>query len=137
MPTRTELIRALHAAAGKLGFDDEAYRERLERETGHRTCRDLTDEQLRAALKSFQPRQQLHPHAQKARAIWIGLFNLGAVEGSDAALDAFAQRQTGAAKLAFVSAADARKLTEALKAMAAREGWEIPSDVYASKDDSP
>ncbi len=125
---RNAMIAGLHAAAHKLGLDDEACRDKLEQITGARSCRDLSDDQLREALKKFRPRAELRPHAAKAKAIWVGLFNLGAVTGTDAALDAFAARQTGAAKLSFVGANEARKLTEALKSMAAREGWIIPSD---------
>ncbi len=124
---RAAKIRRLHALAHAAGLSEELYRDKLERATGQRSCAQLSDDEIDRALKSFRS-PSLHPHAQKAKAIWLGLYNLGAVAGTDAALDAFAQRQTGAAKLIFVSARDARRLTEGLKAMAARESWDIPSD---------
>jgi hypothetical protein len=55
--------------------------------------------------------------------------NLGAVERSDdTALDAFVERQTGKQRLLFLTAAESNSVTEALKAMCAREGFEVKGD---------
>ena len=56
--------------------------------------------------------------------MWISLYNLGAVRNpSNAALEAFAARQLGVAKLQWANQAHGYKLIEALKAMGARAGW--------------
>jgi phage gp16-like protein len=68
-------------------------------------------------------------HQRMIKAIWIGLYNLGALEdGGDAALDAFVERQTShvkpVARLEWLTSGDAPSVLEALKAMAARAGWD-------------
>jgi len=126
---RNARLGALHARVGKLGLSDEEYRDRLEREFGVRSARELNDAQLDQALEKFhvKPRAGVpHRHQRKVRALWIALGNLGAVDRSDAALDAFIERQTGKQRLAFVTPADAAPITEALKEMCAREGFVIP-----------
>jgi phage gp16-like protein len=66
-----------------------------------------------------------HPVARKATAMWISLYNLGAVRNpSNPALEAFAARQLGVAKLQWANQAHGYKLIEALKAMAERAGWD-------------
>jgi hypothetical protein len=69
------------------------------------------------------------PYAAKIKALFIAAFNLGLfTTGTDLALDAFVKRQTGKDKLPFVTAADAGRVTEALKAMLAREGFVVPDN---------
>ncbi len=73
---------------------------------------------------SSAPSAADHPVARKATAMWISLYNLGAVRNpSNSALEAFAARQLGVAKLQWANQAHGYKLIEALKAMAERAGW--------------
>ena len=66
-----------------------------------------------------------HPVAGKARALWISLYQLGAVQNpSEAALEAFAKRQTGCDKLVWMKQSEGYRLVEALKSWAVREGWQ-------------
>ena len=66
----------------------------------------------------------MHPMARKARALWISLHHLGVVKNpSEKALEAFAKRQLGCDRLVWAKQSDAFRLIEALKDMAARNGW--------------
>jgi hypothetical protein len=62
--------------------------------------------------------------ALKARAMWISLHQLGAIDNpSEQALEAFAKRQLGVEKLQWANQQLGFKLIEALKAIAERHGW--------------
>lgn len=65
-----------------------------------------------------------HPMARKARALWISLYHLGVVNTpTEQALEAFAERQLGCERLVWAKQSDGFRLIEALKNMAARNGW--------------
>lgn len=122
-------LRKLHVMAREAGLDDDAYRDRLERITGRRSAKELTDDELQRALSQFHVKPAAHPHTAKCKALFIAAFNLGLFEnGSDRALDTFALRQTGKERLAWLTPADANKVTEALKAILARAGFVPPDD---------
>jgi hypothetical protein len=127
---RAARLRVLHQTTRRLGIDDETYRARLVREFGVRSASLLTDAQLDRAIDMFHVKQKvtLQPHAKLVRALWIALSNLGAVDRTDAALDHFVERQTGKQKLQFLTAGESNSVTEALKAMCAREGFEVQGD---------
>lgn len=75
-----------------------------------------------------------HPVAAKARAMWISLWNLGVVHNpAEAALEAFAARQLGVAKLQWANQAHGYKLIEALKSMAQRAGWNQDFDALVGE----
>src|SRR4051794_16128230 len=94
------------------------------------SARDLNNDQLNRAIDLFHVKRAspLPAHAKLAKALWIALSNLGAIDRSDAALDAFVERQTGKQRLLFVTAAESNSITEALKAMCVREGFEVMGD---------
>jgi phage gp16-like protein len=130
---RTKLLAAIHATAKKQGLDDETYRDKLEQLTGKRSAMELSVPALNKVLDALNgapgsATQGAHRHAPldgqraKARALWIGLYNLGIVrDGSDQALDSFVKGQTGIASLAWIAEPkDARKVVEALKKWSAR-----------------
>lgn len=63
--------------------------------------------------------------ARKARAMWISLHQLGAIDdGSESALEAFASRQLGVERLQWADERQGFKLIEALKSIADRHGWD-------------
>lgn len=141
-PQRRALISQLHVARKRLAMEEDDYRAALERVTGNRSAADCSDAQLRAALADFgrmgfqapgtARRRDLGPGmvARKARAMWISLHQLGAVDDpSDAALEAFGRRQLGVERLRFANEREGFRLIEALKAMAQRHGWDqrVPS----------
>lgn len=140
-PARNKLLSAIHAAKRRLGLDDATYRDMLERLTGKRSAGAMHDADLNEVLahlniaggaQRYRPavRAQDGPNAalvNKIRALWISLAQLGAVEDRrDAALLAFAERQTGKQALEFLTPIDCNKVIEALKEWAEREGviWE-------------
>jgi hypothetical protein len=126
---RKAMLRALHVQKNKLGLDDDAYRAKLRLHFGRSSAAELSDRELQKAVELFHLKGAAHPHTKKVLALFIALYNLGAVDhGTDAALDAFVQRQTGKPRLAFITPEEARSVTEALKAIGARHGFEPPSD---------
>lgn len=143
---RRAMLAKVHLAAKELGLDDDARRDVLERVTGRRSSADCTDAQLDAVIAHFKglgwkpkvvaggkaaapaasrrPTPASHPVANKARAMWISLWNLGVVENrSEQALEAFAKRQLKVDRLQWADQAQGFRLIEALKAMAERNGW--------------
>ena len=72
-----------------------------------------------------RPRRAEHAVARKARALWISLFALGAIDNpSERALEHFAKRQLGVDRLQWADQSKGNRLIEALKAIAEREGWD-------------
>lgn len=116
--------------------NDDDWRDLVERMTGQRSTRGLTDAQatglideldrLRAGKRASKGgRKALEgPYAKKLQALWIGCWNLGLVETSDdAAMIAFARRQTGIDHANWVrDHVDAVAVIEALKSMMGRAG---------------
>lgn len=123
------MIAKLHVLKAQAGMDDDTYRGKLELATGQRSASDCSDAQLQAALAMFHTKQnQNNSYTRKAKALFISAFNLGALEsGTDAALDAFVQRQTGKQRLGFLTPAEANTVSEALKAICARHGFVVPA----------
>lgn len=139
-PHRRAMLGKVHIAVHELGMDDDDYRAVLQDKFGKTSAADLNEGQLHVLLEHFKskgwtptkaaragkPKRKLadHPSARKARALWISLAQLGAVEnGSEEALRAFAHRQLGT-ELAWSDGARVYKLIEALKAIANRHGWD-------------
>lgn len=147
---RRLLIGKVHVAKKELGLDETLYRDLLFRITGYSSAADCSDEQLIELIDEFKrqgwqakPKQQVsragskradHKTARKARALWISLGHLGAVENpSEQALEAFAKRQLGCDRMQWADQTMMFKLIEALKAMALREGWDAAGDVGTIK----
>lgn len=136
-------LAKLQIAKKELALHDDGYRAILERLTGQRTAKGLTDAQIGvvieelkrrgwkpkvvdAARKASAParRPADSPTAKKARAMWISLWQLGEIrDRSERALEAFARRQLGVERLVWADEGQMFKLIEALKAMAERAGW--------------
>ncbi|MDF1778760.1 MAG: regulatory protein GemA [Rhizobiaceae bacterium] len=136
-------IAILHVAKRELGLDDDTYRDVLERATGQRSAKGLSEPQRRDALTElrrlgFVPRPNggtrasakgkrvamEGKYAGKLQALWIAAWNLGIVRNrDDKALIAFVRRQTGVDDTRFLyHADDGAKAIEALKGWLAREG---------------
>lgn len=139
---RRALLAQVHIARKKLAMEDDDYREVLQQVTGHRSAKDCDDRQLRDAIAKFESmgfrptgggskrRVGGSNTVRKARAMWISLYQLGAVgEGSDAALEAFGRRQLRVDRLQWADERQGYRLIEALKAIATRYGWDqrVPS----------
>lgn len=135
---RRSLLGKVHIAKKLLGLTDDDYRGVLLRITNKMSAADCDEFELVAVIedlktKGFKPtfakgkavaRPADHPSARKARALWISLHQLGAIENvSEAALEGFARRQLGVERLQWANQALMYKLVEALKAIAERNGW--------------
>lgn len=136
-PRRRSMLAKVHVAKKELGLDDTLYGDLLFRETGHSSSGNCSDADLVKLIEAFKrmgwqakpkrPRSRIADHktARKARALWISLWHLGAVESStEMALEAFAKRQLGTDRMQWADQTQMFKVIEALKAMALREGWD-------------
>jgi phage gp16-like protein len=133
-PERRSLIAKVHVAKKEMGLLDDDYRAMLIEVTGRSSSADCTVAELRKLVehmkaKGFQPKKASsaadHPFAKKARAMWISLYHLGAIDNpSEQALEAFARRQLGCMKMQWANQAHGYKVVEALKAIAERNGWD-------------
>lgn len=138
---RRAMLAKIHVARKQLQLDEDDYRQILLDETGRSSSGDCTEAELERALKRFEAlgfkplpkagasspahRPAQHPVARKARALWISLYHLGAVRSPDEkALESFAKRQLGCERLVWANQSQGYRLIEALKAMAARHGWD-------------
>lgn len=145
---RRAAVVKVQIARRELGIDDGAYRALLERVTGETSSTACSDAQLGRVLdelkaKGWTPKgmaggrtgaipvstgrrtMSQSPMAKKARALWISLHQLGVVrDPSERALESFGRRQLGVDRLQWADEGQAYRLIEALKAMAARAGWD-------------
>jgi phage gp16-like protein len=138
-PHRRALLAKIHLAKKMLGLIDDDYRAILSDVVGVVSAANATDAQLDRLAAHFQsigfkpvtragPNTKAkgadHPVAKKARAMWISLYHLCAIDSPDeGALEAFACRQLGVVKFQWADQTQGFKLIEALKAMAERHYW--------------
>jgi phage gp16-like protein len=128
-------LAKLHIAKKQLGLDDDTWRDLLERETGKRSSKDMSDGERGRVLDvlknhGFKPaskgsRKGIEgKYAPKLQALWIAGYNLGLIRNrDDAALLAFVKRQTGIDHTRFLRyAEDGARAIEALKAWLERDG---------------
>ncbi|TYC53807.1 regulatory protein GemA [Rhodobacterales bacterium] len=117
-------LAKIHVLKSKAKLDDDSYRDILERETGKRSSKGMSQvEQLKVitALEAIAPKQVgqtvAGSFARKLQALWIAGYNLGVVDDrSDKAMVAFLRRQTGLDHHRFLQdPRDANKAIDALK----------------------
>ncbi len=137
-PNRARLIKAVQTGRGKLGLDEDTWRATVARfsETDNPSVREMDVHELErllrhlrdagfvgrkpAAAKPEPRRLDMAREAQKARALWLWLAEVGIVrDPSEAALAAFAKRISGVDALQWTVRAD--KVIEGIKAFGARE----------------
>lgn len=131
MPNATaKQIGFIHGLAARAGMDEDTRRVFLQRETGRRSCKELTPaeadtviQRLRALAGNGAVRGLDTPVARKLRALWIAGWNLGLVrERNDTAMLAFVERQTGVSHTRFLGEpGDGSRAVEGLKAWLARD----------------
>lgn len=139
-PRRRGMIAKVHVAKKALGLIDDDYRAIILDVASVTSAADCTNAQLEELLKRFaargftatakagakpaRPRPADHQVARKARAMWISLHHLCAIDDpSERALEAFAARQLGVERLQWANQAQGYKLIEGLKSIAERHGW--------------
>ena len=132
---RRVMIAKIHVAKKEMALGDDDYRAMLIRVTGRASSADCSPRELRAMVEAMKaqgfrdkPRSRRvadHPAANKARAMWISLYHLGAIDNpAEEALEAIARRQLKVERLQWANQAVSYKLIEALKAIAQRHGWD-------------
>lgn len=135
---RRALLAKVHLAAKALGMEEDDYRAVLRRVTKLASAKECSNAQLVTVMAEFErlgfkgakaPHSRgpaaSHPVAKKARALWISLHQLGAInDASEPALESFARRQLGVERLEWADQRQGFRLIEALKAIAARHGWD-------------
>lgn len=114
----------IHVLKSHANLDDDSYRDLLQRETGKRSSKGLS-EPLRlkviAALEKLAPEKgetrATGRFARKLQALWIAGFNLGVIhDRTDKAMMTFLKRQTGLDHMRFLrDPVDADKAIDALK----------------------
>jgi phage gp16-like protein len=154
---RRGLIGKIHVAKAQLRLDEDTYRDVLRRVTGKESAKDCSLSDLEAVKAEmvklgWKPAARAHPRAgkrpladgataAKLRALWISGYHLGVVKDpAEAALATFVKRATGGKKrgvdaLQWMTADDARKAIEALKAWLGRAGdvdWDARSNPRAA-----
>ena len=141
-------LTKLQIAKKDLRLHDDDYRAILERVTGLRSAKGMSEADIVLVLdvlkhdhgwvptvvagakkagkaESRKAKPASSPTARKARAMWISLWQLGEVrDRSESALEAFAKRQLKVDRLVWADEQQMFKLIEALKAMAQRAGWD-------------
>jgi phage gp16-like protein len=137
-------IKAVHACRRQVAGleDDDAWRDFLHGVTGKRHLtkmdgrehgRVIDELQRRGAKKKGGARAGRRAQAdgavaRKIRALWLSLWNLGALsDPSEDALAAFVKRQAKVDDLRFLSASSADVVIEALKKWCEREGFDQPT----------
>lgn len=139
---RRSLLGKVHIARKALGIVEDDYRALLTRVTGHGSAKHCDNRQLGTIMAEFD-RMGFQATggagrrapaggavARKARAMWISLHQLGAIDDpSERALESFGRRQLGVDRLQWADERQGYRLIEALKAMADRHGWDqqVPS----------
>jgi phage gp16-like protein len=132
---RRPLLARVHVARKELALAEDSYRSILIRLTGHSSAADLGVAELKEVLREFtrlglRPHRKLSskPHVRKIYALWVSMKPY-LTDPSREALRAFVARQTGVADPEWLTAAQANKVTEGLKAWKRREEVGDAADV--------
>ena len=143
---RALAISKIHVGKRGLALTDETYRAVLERVTGKRSCKDMTEVELgrvieelarlgayrrKARGRAGARRLAAGEQAAKIRALWLGLYHLGEVgDPAEAALARYAKRMTAGANdgagvddLSFLTPVLADRVIKGLRGWAGRVGW--------------
>lgn len=144
----TSMISTIHVLKAKAAFDDDTYRDFLERRTGKRSAKDLSVSEASRVIEALReiagqgPKGAVAgldaPVGGKLRALWIAGYDLGVVrDRTDRAMLSFLERQTGVSHTRFLQ--DPRAGTAAIEGLkswlkrSAGVEWPDGSDVIASK----
>jgi Bacteriophage Mu, GemA protein len=133
-PKRNSMLAAYHVRAKRLGWDEDTRRAWLKRETGVESAAELSTEQLGAVLDAMKlpfmprprhPERPVEPQVAMLRSLWMEAYLHGLVKSAgERALIKFVRRVTGVDAIAWLSAVDANKAIEGLKAMLKRSRTE-------------
>jgi hypothetical protein len=132
---RNKLIQLIHIGKGKMALTDDAYRAFVEGVTGKSSCKDMTERQLEAVLRSMRSngfdlspnrvRPQEQGMASIAQLEYIkGMWQKCARNKNEAALIAFVNRIAGVKSLRFLTVETAQKVILALRDMMTKAGFD-------------
>jgi Bacteriophage Mu, GemA protein len=137
-PKRNALLAAYHVRAKRLGWDEETRRAWLKRETGFESAAQLSNEQLAAVLDKMKavvmprprhPERPVEPQIAMLRNLWTECYLNGLIKSAgEPALIKFVRRTTGVDAIGWLTAVDANKAIEGLKAMLKRARTERVAD---------
>lgn len=125
-------LAKVHIAKKELGLDDDTYRALLLRVVGAESCAGLSEAKIGRVLDELKrlgwkppAKRRLGAEAAKMYALWCVLADHGHVENrSVKALEAYARRMTGIARLDWIKRRDATLVIESLKQWLRRVGLE-------------
>ncbi|WP_299773182.1 gp16 family protein [uncultured Tateyamaria sp.] len=128
--SRDPQLAQIHIAKKQLGLDDDTYRDVVERVTGQRSAKGLTDKSKRALIGEFKRmgwkggsyrRKSDKPYVRKVFALWSQLKRDGIWQNTDvSSLRAFVKKMTGVADPEWLSFNQATVVIEALKKIGER-----------------
>lgn len=124
--SRKRDLAAIHVAKKMLGLDDTAYREIVLLVTGASSAAELNEADRHRLIEHFRGmgfsrpdrkrNNSANPQHSKIRYLWRDLHRAGAIrDNSDAALDSYVRRMTGADSLRFLTPDQSWRLIEAMK----------------------
>jgi Bacteriophage Mu, GemA protein len=129
-PKRNAMLAAYHVRAKRLGWDEDTRRAWLKRETGFTSSARLSNEQLAAMLDNMKallmprprhPERPVEPQLEMLRSLWAECHLNGLIKSAgEPALIKFVRRTTGVDAIGWLTAIDANKAIEGLKAMLKR-----------------
>lgn len=150
-PSRNRDIKAIKTGMRALALTEDSYRDLLEKLTGKRSAADLDARERGIVLEEFRrlgfgktksrPKPKRagtrapadSPIARKARALWLSLWQLGAVrDPSENALASFVKRIAKVDALDWLDGRKARAVIEALNDWCEREGYAVREIVEGS-----
>lgn len=131
---RRKLLASIHIGRKVLGLDEVVYREMLFSVTGKRSCREMSEEELERVLEEmervgFKPRRRhddllgRSPEMASPGQLRLIEFLWGQVSRSpdlERSLRQFLRGMVGVANLRWLTAEQASRVIEALKAMRRR-----------------
>lgn len=127
---RDAQLAQIHIAKKQLGLDDDTYRDVLERVTGKRSARGLTDKSKHALIAEFKRmgwtggssrKKSDKPYVRLVFALWGQLKRDGVWENPNiGSLRAFVKKMTGCEDPEWLSFDQATVVIEALKKMGDR-----------------
>jgi len=132
---RAGALAAIHLGKKQLGWSEDVYRDVVAGVCAGRTrsAGELTSAERARLLdimreQGFKPTRPVRKHdavptqADKARELWGDLVALGCLRaGTDAALQAFVERQTGKSRMEWCTPQELNAVIEALKSWLTRE----------------
>lgn len=132
--SRSPMLAKVHIAKKELALEEDDYRAVLTRIAGKASSGDCDDRELDKLIAEFKRLgwkqksnpagrgKSTKPHVRKIFALWRDAVTSGAIsDGSRPALLAFVKRQTGVDQPDWLTAKDANRVSEGLKAMIARQ----------------